>query len=266
MSFTLITAENGVKYIRSSMITAKHGFATRVGGVSTEVHTSSLNLSFDRGDTRDTVLENLRRFSDAVGISAESVISHPQIHSTKIMYADSSNRGEGYFTHTDEGLDGYVTDKADVALGVKTADCVPILFEDKEAGVIGAVHGGWRGTAAGIAAEAVKKMESLGAGRDNIKVAIGPAIHFCCYEVGEDFYESVKSLAGNQLAAEFCRKSDGQLHADIVGLNRRILLEAGVANRNIDVCRICTCCNPELFYSHRYTKGIRGTMLSVISL
>ncbi len=266
MSFTLITAENGVKYIRSSMISAKHGFATRIGGISTAEHTATLNLSFDRGDDRDTVIENLRRFSDAVGISAESVISRPQIHSAKVMYADRSNCGEGYFVNSDEGLDGYVTDTAGVALGVKTADCVPILLEDKEAGIVGAVHGGWRGTASGIAAEAVKKMTELGAKHENINVAIGPAIHFCCYEVGEDFYESVRSLAGNQLAAEFCRKLDGKLHADIVGLNRRILMEAGIQNRNIDVCRICTCCNPELFYSHRYSKGHRGTMLSVISM
>lgn len=266
MAFTLITAENGVKYIRSTMLTAKHGFATRIGGVSKEAHTASLNLSFDRGDEDKTVIENLRLFSDAVGVSAESVISHPQIHSTNVMYADESNAGEGYFVKTDVGLDGYVTDKKGVTLGVKTADCVPVLLEDAGAGVIAAVHAGWRGTAAGIAREAVMKMVSLGANTADIKVAIGPAINYCCYEVGEDFRESVKELAGSQLAAEFIRKSGEKLHADIVGLNRRILMEAGVRGRNIDLCRICTCCHPELFYSHRYSNGVRGTMLSVITM
>ena len=148
MAFTLITADNGVKYFRSSMISAKHGFATRVGGVSTEKHTASLNLSFGRGDSDETVIENLKLFSDAVGVKAESVISHPQIHSTRIMYADEASCGEGYFKFADEGFDGYVTDKKGVALGVKTADCVPILLEAKKSGIIAAVHAGWRGTAA----------------------------------------------------------------------------------------------------------------------
>ena len=82
------------------------------------------------------------------------------------------------------------------------------------------------------------------------------------------YYEgySVKELAGGQLAAEFIRKSGEKLHADIVGLNRRILMEVGVKGRNIDLCRICTCCHPELFYSHRYSNGVSGTMLSVISM
>lgn len=266
MAFTLITAENGVKYFTSSIIPVPHGFATRVGGVSRAAHTSSLNLAFGRGDDRETVLENLRLFTNAVGIEPESVISHTQIHSSRVIYADETIRGEGYFVPTDDGCDGYVTDRAGVALGVKTADCVPILFCDNTAHIIGAVHAGWRGTAAGIAAECVSKMCALGADTSRICAAIGAAIHFCCYEVGEDFLESVASLAGADIAHEFIRKKDGRLHADIVGMNRRILTDAGLRECNIDVCEHCTCCEPMLFHSHRASHGIRGTMLSVISL
>lgn len=266
MAFSIFTAENGVKYLKSDILPAVHGFSTRIGGVSREAHTSSLNLAFGRGDDDATVLENLGIFSDALGIDARSVISRTQIHSAKVIYADENMRGEGYFSESPEGCDGYITDKTGVALGIKTADCVPILFCDADAHIIGAVHAGWRGTASGIAAECVKAMCSLGANAKNIRAAIGPAIHSCCYEVGEDFVASVTELAGAQMAREFIRGRGGKPHADIVGMNRRILLESGIPKQGIDICEYCTCCEPSLFYSHRFSRGIRGTMLSVITL
>ncbi len=266
MAFELVTAENGVKFLKSDKISVPHGFATRVGGVSREAHTASLNLAFRRGDEPQTVLENLRLFSAAVGVAPESVISRHQIHSATVVYADEKMCGEGYFTDTDAGCDGYVTDREGVTLGVKSADCVPILFADAKAHVIGAVHAGWRGTASKIAVECVHRMCELGAKPENIRVAIGAAIHFCCYEVGEDFLESVTALVGKDTAREFIRECDGKLHADIVGMNRKFLLESGIPDANIDVCEKCTCCEPKLFFSHRYSHGLRGTMLSVISL
>ena len=266
MSYTLIHAENGVKYFKSDIIPVRHGFSTRVGGVSREAHTESLNLAFGRGDERETVLANLRLFSAAVGVDSGSIFSRPQIHSARVVYADETMRGEGYFHETAEGCDGYVTDREGITLGVKTADCVPILFCEPDSHIIGAVHAGWRGTASGIAAECVRMMATLGASPQNIRVAIGAAIHSCCYEVGEDFYDSVASLVGGDMVREFIRSRDGHLHADIVGMNRRILLESGLDGANIDVCEKCTCCEPSLFFSHRASHGVRGTMLSVISL
>ncbi len=266
MAFKLITADNGVKYLSSDKIKAAHGFATRIGGISREAHTESLNLAFGRGDADDTVLENLHLFGQALDIPPESIISRHQVHSARVVYADKSMCGEGYFKDTTEECDGYVTDVPGIALGVKTADCVPILFCDFDAGVIGAVHAGWRGTASGIAAECVKKMCALGADAKSICAAIGAAIHFCCYEVGEDFRESVTRLAGADLTHEFIKEHNGTLHADVVGMNRHLLLEASICAQNIDISELCTCCHPELFFSHRYSHGKRGTMLSVISL
>lgn len=266
MAFSLVCAENGVKYLKSSIIPVRHGFATRIGGVSAHEHTSSLNLAFNRGDSTETVLENLRLFCDAVCVDENSVISRHQIHSKNVIYADENMAGEGYRKAVDEGCDGYVTDREGVTLGVKTADCVPILFCDPEARIIGAVHAGWRGTASGIAAECVFKMKSLGAEPSRIKAAVGPSIHACCYEVGEDFLSSVTAIAGEDMAREYIRTVNGRLHADIVGMNRRFLLESGVLPDNIDISNQCTCCEPELFFSHRYSGGVRGTMLSVIAL
>lgn len=266
MAFEIITAANGVKYLKSTAIPYRHGFATRVGGVSKEAHTGSLNLAFDRGDDKETVLRNLELFSEAIGIEADSVISLGQIHSTRVLTVDKGSRGLGYYVASDEKCDGYVANTAGITLGVKSADCVPILMCDENAGVIGAVHAGWRGTVSGIAAECVRKMTALGAKAENIHAAIGPAIHACCYEVGEDFRSSVSELAGYDFADKFIKRQAGKLHADIIAMNRQILLECGIADCNIDIAQYCTCCHPELFFSHRYSHGLRGTMLSVIAM
>jgi copper oxidase (laccase) domain-containing protein len=109
-------------------------------------------------------------------------------------------------------------------------------------------------------------MCSLGAASANIRAAIGPAIHFCCYEVGEDFLAAVTDMVGADTADRFIRMSGKRLHADIVGLNQQILIEAGVLETHIDRSDFCTCCHPELFYSHRFSHGKRGAMLSAISL
>ena len=261
MAFELIG--DRVKFFRSTIISCPHGFSTRIGGVSRLPHTAELNLAFGRGDDDATVIKNLELFSDAVGVDPHSVVSRHQVHSSKVEYVDQSNAGEGYYIPTELECDGYFTDSPGVTLGIKTADCVPILFHDPIKNVIGAVHAGWRGTAAGIAGICVERMRSLGSEPKDIRAAIGAAINFCCYEVGEDFYDSVSAL-DRARAERFIREKDGRLHADIVGMNADILKAAGV--EIIDISPHCTCHEPELFYSHRASKGVRGTMLSIIAL
>jgi len=262
MSFYL-TEKNGVSYFRSDTIACPHGFSTRLGGISTSDATASLNLAFGRGDDRETVLENLRRFAGAVGVKPESVVSRGQIHSAKVCYVDGSNAGEGYFTDSDISCDGYVTDKAGVTLGIKTADCVPILLYEPS-GIIAALHAGWRGTAARIVTVGIAQMVKLGANPKRIHGAVGTSICFDCYEVGDDFYEAVVTQLGYLLTDRYVRYVDGKRHADLPGLNEAILKESGVTQ--IDVSPHCTCHVPSLFYSHRASKGHRGTMLSVIAL
>lgn len=261
-------ADNGVTFYHSKLIDCPHGFSTRIGGVSILQHTSSLNLNFNLGDDDNTVLENLRLFSEAVGVEPESIVSLPQIHSSDVIYVDENLRGARYYKTSQLKCDGYVTDRPGITLGVKTADCVPILYYDPIVKVIGAVHAGWRGTYANIAVNCVGEMVKLGASPENIRAAIGPSIHSCCYEVGEDFIDEVVSLAGREAAERYIGiPSDSKRpHADIVGYNVEILLDSGLKPENIDVCELCTCHNPELFYSHRFSKGMRGSMLSIISL
>ncbi|MBR7184482.1 MAG: peptidoglycan editing factor PgeF [Clostridia bacterium] len=260
-----VTAPNGVCYLRSDAIALPHGFSTRIGGVSTLPHTASLNLAFGRGDDDAVVLANLDRFTEAVGVPAE-VISLPQIHSADVRVVGENDRGLGCQRPADGSCDGYVTTSRGVTVGVKTADCVPILLADETAGIIAALHAGWRGTAAGIAREGVRKMVALGAHPSRIKAAIGPAIGPCCYAVGEDFLAAVSAFPCADLCLPHITRRAGQNFADLSAMNTDILLAEGLLPAQIDTAGLCTCCDTEHFYSHRASHGLRGTMMAVIAL
>lgn len=262
-------AQNGVVYYTSTVLQGvKHGFSTRLGGVSRDPYTAELNLAFGRGDSDDVVLENLSLFADALGVSPESVVSLPQIHSNNVIKITSEHCGAGYYykeSSLPDGCDGYVCCRKGVTLGVKTADCVPILLADRKNGVISALHAGWRGSVTGIASKGVEKMLELGAEASHIVAAIGPCIHDCCYEVSDDVYEAAVAY-DNDLARCFSDSKNGKYMADLVSLNKILLVKSGVESRNIDTSSLCSCCYPDLFYSHRASKGKRGTMLAVITL
>ena len=258
-------------FVKSNILCSPHAFSTRLGGVSTKAHTSSLNLAFDRGDADETVLENLEIFAKNVGFDAHSVVSLPQIHSAIIYTVTRENRGEGYYVREQiRSGDGYVTCERGVTLGIKTADCVPILFEahkDGQVVAVGAVHAGWRGTVAGIAKKCVERLKiEAGVAPKDIRAAIGPCIHKCCYEVSRDVYDAVKDGLGKSFAERFVVSTgrEGKYMCDLAGINRELLIECGLDRENVDVLDECTCCQPKKFYSHRYSNGVRGTMLSVI--
>ena len=259
-------------FVKSNILRSPHAFATRRCGVSVQEHTESLNLAFGRGDEDGVVLENLEIFAENVGFEARSIVSLPQIHSDKIFTVTADMRGHGYFVR--EGIesgDGYVTGERGVVLGIKTADCTPILFEaekDGEIVAVGAVHAGWRGTVADIAGKCIERLISeFGADRQNIRAAIGPCIHKCCYEVSGDLYFEVANGLSEEMARRFVlpsEKAEGKYYCDLVGINRELLISHGLSAENIDVVDECTCCHPEKYFSHRYSNGHRGTMMNVI--
>lgn len=308
--FVKEVAGNGVVFFRSTLLPCPHGFATRIGGASREPHLASLNLAFGRGDTRETVIENLKMLATAVGVPYERVVSVPQIHSSDVRKIDKSQAGQGYLEESAESFDGYVTDEIMLPVGVKTADCVPILFAFVREGktlAVGAVHAGWRGTVGRICERCVDMLSSeYGAEKKEIFAAIGPSIRSCCYEVGEDLYEAVRDGLGESFCKkyikEICRESgvenpnkykntaksgeeynkkveicdDGGIfkenaknkpryYADIAKMNREILISAGLPEANIDFSPLCTSCHSELFFSHRKSRGIRGTMCNIIA-
>ncbi len=258
-------------FIKSNILRSSHAFATRCGGVSTNEHTKSLNLAFGRGDEDDTVLKNLEIFAKEVGFDEKGIISLPQIHSDRIFTITRNDCGKGYYIREEiESGDGYITCEKGVILGIKTADCTPILFEaekDGEVIAVGAVHAGWRGTAAGIAEKCVIRLCSeFGAEKENIRAAIGPCIHSCCYEVSRDVFDEVVRGLGGDIAEMYVKPKgiDDKFMCDLPAINREVLLRCGLKAENIEILDECTCCQPEKYFSHRYSNGHRGTMLNVI--
>ena len=170
--------------------------------------------------------------------------------------------------HPPEDCDGLITDRKDVPLCVWTADCVPVLFRDPKAGIVAAAHSGWKGTVADMMGSVVRRMEDMGARAENIRAAIGPAISRCCFETGPEVPEAVRALLGSD-AEGLCPPEEGvegKFLVDLKETNRRRLLQLGLAPEHIDVSPDCTMCMQDVYWSHRATKGRRGTMASVIML
>lgn len=241
-----------------------HAFSTREGGVSTESHTRTMNTGFFRGDSDSTVRENIRLLCNYADIS-ENVVGTPQIHSADIRTVTPENGGEGIVRDVPYPCDGFVTDCSGVSLIVRVADCAPVLLcgtRQDGTPVVGAVHAGWRGTAAGIAPKAAKMLFDMGA--EQVHAAVGPCIHSCCYRVGEDMRDAVAALQGKAFADKHIKERDGALYADIAGMNEELLLSVGV--ERVDILSECTACHPELYHSHRATNGVRGTMGAVIGI
>ncbi|MBQ7379754.1 MAG: peptidoglycan editing factor PgeF [Clostridia bacterium] len=264
----------GVGYYYSTLLVSLHGFSTRKGGVSALAETAGLNLAFGRGDDKASVLENLRLFASALGIEPDSVISLPQVHGNDVLHVSEADAGRGYAKEANGTGDGYVTRDTGVTLGVKSADCVPVLLEarDEKGHVlaVSAVHAGWRGTAGGIVPNAVKALRRL-CGDADVYAAIGPCIGACCFEVDRDCVDVFAHNLGKELVQKcFTQAENGKYFGDLTRVNRLLLESAGVPDSHIDAANICTCCHPEAFFSHRYaikhTNGQRGTMLSVIRM
>lgn len=250
-----------VEYLIAENISVPHGFTTRVGGVS-EGYLSSLNLGMHRGDDPENVRENYRRLAQAVGFAPEKLVLANQTHSD-IVRVVTDRDCLGSLSHRDyPECDGLVTNTPGVVLMVFSADCTPILLQDPVTGAVGAVHAGWRGTAAGIVKNAVEKMVSaFGCKTENIRAAIGPNIGPCCFETDADVPEAMVSALGEE-AMPFIRPRGEKFYLDLKQINALWLRHSGVTD--ISVSRHCTACSPDLFWSHRVTKGKRGSQGGII--
>lgn len=250
---------------KASKFKYPHGFSTRLGGVSDGIF-SSLNLGMNRGDDKEKVIKNWDLFLEACEIPEREFVCGCQVHKNNVHIASEADLRPAYGPGELIEADGYVTDKSLVPLSVFTADCVPILLEDSVNGVIGAVHSGWRSTVADIEGEAVKKMLSLGSDPVNIMVAIGPAIDRCCFEVGPEVIEAVESLIGvNETTSLYTAKENGKYMLDLRGVVFKRFTQLGVPSQNIELVGGCTMCNPDRYFSHRYTNGNRGSLACIIS-
>jgi len=183
---------------------------------------------------------------------AHAPVTLRQIHSDLVLSAT------GLANRQCEG-DALVTNEIGKRIGVRTADCVPMLVADPETRAVAAIHAGWRGTVSAIARKAVQRMEqALGASPSNLHVAIGPAIRGCCYEVGPEVVRQLAPLFPEWTDRESRRK------VDLVEANRRILIAAGVPDRQIHDCGHCTCCEHDRFFSYRRNPDDPGRMVASV--
>lgn len=243
-----------------------HGFTSRVGGVSEGIY-ASLNLGTNRGDDREKVRENYRRVCRALGVDMKKLVFSSQVHGDVVRPVTLADEGKGLDQSVDYDADGLITNVPEISLVVFGADCLTILLSDPVRRVIAAAHAGWRGTALGIAAKAVEAMvKDYSCERKNILAAIGPGISKCCFETGGEVPEAMTTALGKDALPYIRESEDGKFKVDLKGLNTLWLKRSGVLATNIDISPDCTLCHPEKYWSHRYTKGERGSQAALISL
>lgn len=237
-----------------------HGFFTRRGGVSTGAF-ASLNCSLSSPDDRVAVLENRARVARSLGTEPARLVGLTQVHGAEVVTVTQPwQPGQG------GKADAMVTDRRDVALGIVTADCAPVLFVDEARNIVGAAHAGWRGAVAGVLEATVAAMGALGASPPTIAAAIGPCIAQVSYEVGPDLRNSVlmRSAGDATFFAPGVRADRWQF--DLAGYCAARLRAAGVGR--VTVTGHDTLAREDTFFSHRrrtlMNGGPIGHQISVI--
>ena len=243
----MITYDSNLKIFTSSLINDNRFFA----GFGTK----------ENGDARH--LENVLNFFNYNNITYKKIIVPEQIHSTNIsIFASQDNEKINKIEETD----GLITKDSGVILTVITGDCCPLIFADKQSGVIGIAHLGWRGSVRRMSQKMIDQMVLAGADVNSIKVVLGPSIGECCYDVDDErYYEFVEEFDG--YSEKIFHRRHGKLHLNLTLLNYLLLLEKGVKKENVDYFPFCTRCDKNHFFSFRRDKKQDyGEMLSFIMM
>lgn len=226
-----------------------HGMTDRSAG----------NLALHVGDDEAAVRERRQRLSQSLGVSGCAWVVGEQVHGARCCHVTNADAGagEGEQRTALSGVDGLFTQDSRLMLAALFADCVPLVYVVPAHRIVGIVHAGWRGTAAGIAAAAVQSMEkALDVKPAEIEAAIGPCVNSCCYTVGRD--------TARRFSPKFWSEGDdGRVRLDLVSANRAQLLEAGVREEAVYAADICTVCDPS-FFSYRRDGQAAGRMAAVV--
>jgi YfiH family protein len=257
-----------------------HGFSTRPGGVSEIESEKILNLGAVEWDTRENVEENKRRFLAALGAADLTLVSLHQIHSDVVRSFDAVP------TKQYKG-DASTTSSTGLLLGVRTADCAPILLVDPKKQAVAAIHAGWRGTLARILTKTIGHLQmEFGSRSQDLLAAIGPTIGGCCYEVGtevasafaakfpnaSDFFDELRTgdepnpLQWLNMMPPGHQPPPNKVLLDLKKANRAQLLEAGVREENIFIAQLCTSCDVDRLFSYRKEGPASGRLMSVIGI
>ena len=264
-----------------------HGFSTKRGGTSKPYGEHTLNLGFTQHDTRSAVERNraifLQKLGAKTGKNSWPLVTLRQIHSDLIHCVDSA-------PERPLAGDGLITSTPHLLLAVLTADCLPVIIADTRNHAVGVFHAGWRGTVKRIVEKSVGEMRRyFGSRPRDIKAAIGPGIHNCCYTVGEEVRAEFQSqfAYADKLFHEV-KESDPirekypllfltarapghselpkNIFLDLVEANRRQLMDAGIPPKNIDSSPLCTSCRKDILFSHRGDHGVTGRMMAAVGI
>jgi YfiH family protein len=269
----------------SKLFWVVHGFSTRTGGFSRSYGGSALNLGFTKDDSKAAVERSRAAFLRELGVAKEPwpLITLRQVHSDIIRFVDSPAKSQ-------LAGDGLITATPGLLLGIQTADCLPIILVDPKHRAVGVFHAGWRGTVKRIVEKGVGEMRRrFGSRPRDLKAAIGPGVHGCCYEVGAEVREKFESQFA--YAAKLFREVEEsdpvrekypmlfltarapghsvlpkKIFLDLVEANRQQLLAVGVPAKSIEASSLCTNCRTDLLFSYRAERGKTGRMMGVVGI
>jgi len=243
-----------------------NAFSTRMGGVS-PFPQDSLNLAGFNDDEAENIYENRRRFLKLLG-GEWTLAACWQTHSADVRLVKDTTDARPPEASLGENVycDALTTRTPGILLGVKTADCVPVLLADARTGACAAIHAGWRGTVSSIVLRAVESMAAqFGTRSPDISAAIGPAANSCCYEVGSEVIEAFHKNFANANSL-FQETREGHALVDLHRANREQLISAGVSPNKIYTAPLCTMCRTDLFFSYRQEKRTAGRVGRLISV
>jgi YfiH family protein len=270
MSFSTTISAAGVPFIQFDEwmkpdvhgTVIKHGFFTRNGGVSTGYY-DSLNCGLGSQDAPDKIAENRHRVVASLGLPSHRLYGLRQFHSADAVLVKS---GQDAALRPD--ADAHVTSIAGHGLAILVADCTPVLFADRVAGVIGAAHAGWRGACGGVVEATIRLMCESGANTENITAVIGPCIRQDSYQVGNDLRDAVLNSNSEAEAYFVAENTTGKYRFDLAGYVTMRLAKAGIGA--IEDCQRDTYGESDQFFSHRFATHAgdsdSGRLISVIAL
>lgn len=243
------------------------GFTTRQGGVS-NLPFESMNCGLHVGDQLQSVVENRKQLCRLLDFPFESWTCADQIHGSEIAVIRTTERGRGRTRMEDAitGTDGLITSEKNVLLTSFYADCVPLLIMEPEQKWVGIAHAGWKGTAAAISQKIVESIVSeQGVKKQNLRVAIGPSIGGCCYEVDDYVVNGISEKLHPETAKDWLEDTtNGKYHIDLKRVNYHMFIQAGIPHEHIQVSSWCTSCRNDLFFSYRADGGKTGRMAAFL--
>lgn len=246
----------------------KHGFSTRLGGVS-EGKFATMNFAFTKGDNPECVMENYRRMAAALGVDAARMVLSWQTHTTNVRKVTEEDVGKGISRERDyRDVDGLITNIPSVTLVTFYADCVPLYFFDPVHRAVGLSHSGWRGTVNRMGRVTLNAMEQeYGTKPEDVIACIGPSICGDCYEVGSEVAaEFFKAFGEEEWPRILTEKENGKYQLDLWQANQIVLTDAGILQEHMEITDVCTRCNSDYLFSHRVMGAERGNLAAFLCL